>query len=159
MEDIRDIKGVVPLLDKHQLLWVALAVAALGALLGTLAYFYIRRRLKRKTVLLSPYDEAFQALEACKGLLESGDELADHTLSLQLSFILRRYLERTLNLPLMESTTQECQELLAQLENPQYQASYLDTLERCDLLKFARHQLSVVERKKLFSEAQELLRI
>lgn len=154
MEDIRDIEGVVALWDTNALLWISLGGTVALLLLGCGLYKWLKRP-PTPPPPLSPYDEALEALKSCQELMDKGQ---DRLLCLELSFIVRRYLERTLQLPLVESTTQECQTLLRPLQDKPYVQSCLGYLGRCDLVKFARQELTPQERQSLLSDAQKLLK-
>lgn len=146
MEDIRDIHGVV---STHP--W------KLGIALGLIvacALWLLLRRKPRLAPRLSPYQEAYQALLACQELLEAGD---DYALSIQASYILRRYLERSLQLPIVESTTAECQQLLFAQKDKAHAQACVSFLDRCDLIKFARAQIPPHERKSFIDRAVALL--
>ena len=142
--DVRDLAPIVPF-ERNLVPWILAAIAALLA--AVIAYDVYRRRRRRPAEppprpkpLLPPYEEAVQRL----------NRLGDYDLSRQadvkpyyveLSDILRTYIERRAGFPALESTTRE---LVRELERAQMGgfsstavARIRTVLERSDLVKFA----------------------
>ena len=131
--------------DFKSYLWVLLAILALILLY----YFYIFRKKKEKIEqenLIPPYDLAMQRLGQLdeKFLWQSGKVKQYY---IELTDIIRTYIERELNIPALESTTDELMETIRDfnkiktLDLPKETVSNLQQLLReADLVKFAKHK-------------------
>jgi hypothetical protein len=159
MEDIRDIKGLVPLPHSWWWLWALLVVAAVAAAL----WLYLRRRSKTETVSAgpppSPYAVAIQALRQLldENLMGRGEVDAFYT---RLSDIVRHYLEGRFGLRAPERTTEEFLYEIARDSAlaPEHQALLGLFLQEADLVKFARFRPGLADMKRAFDAAERFVR-
>lgn len=135
-------------------------------LLATLIYLFYRRikrknelkkQLEKPVVLIPPHIEAIQRLEKLRGegLLEKG---LNKLFYIELSDIIRNYIERRFNVPALEQTTEEILHFLrlSDLEkNNREQLSFI--LYLADLVKFAKHQPAQQENSIAFEKAYEFI--
>ncbi len=119
---------------------------------------YLRRRHEKKNqpVPLSAYEQARRDLIA---LIAAVGEYDDVTYSIEVSGILRHYIENHFSMPAPERTTEEFLPIAA--EHPQIQgeleAILRDFLIQCDLVKFARQPLTMDQRRQLGNTAERFL--
>ena len=152
--ELRDIHGPLPLSDPMPLL--AIGVAAVLALAAILVLYRLwkKRTKKVSTPMPTAWEQALQALDQARQLLEAGDHLAYLE---RVAEILRRYIELRFSLP---STRQTTREFLATLgdhgDSPLHGHRHvLQTfLELADLAKFARHP----EERSRLEEVEDSLR-
>jgi hypothetical protein len=159
--EIRDIKGPERGRRDNTLLWLALAVLALlSAAAGGVYWLRARRRaVEAQAARRRPAHEvAFEALERLRraGLLEEGRHAEYY---IELSAIVRTYLEGRFRLRAPEMTTEEF--LQAAQSSPELAAEHRGRLARflaeADLVKFARHQPSLEESERAHTAARELV--
>jgi hypothetical protein len=157
MEDIRDIKGLVPIPHGSGWLWALLVAAAAVAL-----WMYWRRRARPEVVVveppLTPYERAIQALQQLldRKLIEREEVDAFYT---QLSDIVRRYLEDRFHLRAPERTTEEF--LYEVSRDNVLMQEHKDLLSRflqeSDLVKFARFQPEQTDMRRAFEAARKFI--
>jgi LPXTG-motif cell wall-anchored protein len=137
--DVWDYLQIAWLWLKTHIVWVLL-----GVLLTLLAlwWFWKRKQKKEKKNIAPPllpaHIEALQALDAllAKQLWQSGE---DKQYYIELSYILRNYLERRFGLLTLEQTTDEiAQQLQNKAELKAHKKALLDFLVLADLVKFAK---------------------
>ena len=160
--DIRDVKGPRSIARNWLLLWPWLLLAAA---LGGLAYREIRRRDRRGrtsdpvavVALRSPHQAAHEALDRLErsNLLERGQVKAFH---IEVSQILRAYVEERFDLDALEMTTRE---VIDGLREKGLDAAVLDDGRRflvaCDLVKFAKRRPSDAESLELIPVARGIV--
>ncbi len=133
----------IPPTVRTVLSWIALALAALAALAGTLFGLTRLSRHVRES-RLSPVERAWTELQRLLGrrLPERG---LFKDFYIELTFVVRRYIERTHGIRAPEQTTQEF--LTAASRHPHFDASALAQLrtflESADLVKFAGQTATV----------------
>ncbi len=157
--DVRDIKGPVTVpRDYTALLWIALAVVAVVALIAGL-YFWLNRPQPRRVIAARPPHEL--ALEALARL--RADRLAEQgrqeEFYVRLSAIVRRYLEARFHLRAPEMTSEEFLQIAQrdpQLTPPQ-RARLGQFLNEADLVKFARHQPEAADAERAHDAAREFV--
>ncbi|UCF81476.1 MAG: hypothetical protein JSV08_03440 [Acidobacteriota bacterium] len=140
--------------------WAALAAAAV--LLGLLLWYLVRRSRRgydaaREEPREPPYEEAVHALERLEReqLLEHGQLKTYYD---RLSFILRRYLERQFEVPILERTTQETHQLLRfHVSLRDYASEVHDVLTRADMVKFAKGTASLQEGEKILHHVRDVI--
>lgn len=142
--------------------WV-LALAAVG-FIALLAAVFIRRYLARPRTILQyppgppPHEMALQAL---RNLLSRGwiEEGAAEPFYVELSNIVRRYLEQRFNLHAPEQTTEEFIREAAGSQDLQRQHRELTAgfLEQSDLVKFARHKPWADDMRAAYASAERLV--
>ncbi len=151
MEDIRDIKGVVPVPHPWWWLWVVLALVVAGVV----AWWLWKRRkpvLTGKTpVALSPLEVALAALERLRQ-----DNPPVEEFYTRLSDIVRHYIEDRFGLRAPERTTEE---FLAEATLPAEHMALLGAfLQEADLVKFARHRPGRQDMERAFAAAETFIR-
>jgi hypothetical protein len=136
-EDIRDIKGPVPLSGLPGYLIPALA--GLGLCLAAVLLFFFLRRRKRPKMVASPPDViALTELDRARGLMERPLVYAE-----RVSAILRQYIEARFQI---RSTRQTTREFFARLQDgttiaevdiKNHAGDLQECMEQCDMAKFA----------------------
>jgi len=155
MEDIRDIKGLVPLPHGSWWLWILVAVV----IAGTLAFWLWKRR--RPTIApnafgapLSAYEMAMRALQRLRDENPAVEEFYT-----RLSDIVRRYLENEFGLRAPERTTEEflyemSRDSALTLEHKQLLGAFL---QEADLVKFARFRPGEEDKGRAFDAAEKFV--
>ena len=150
VEDIRDIKGFVPV--PHGWLWLALLGSALLILL---LFWWFKRR---KPVVAIPVIPPFSPLEIALAALQ---KLKDANLPVemfytQLSDIVRQFIEGRYGLRAPERTTEE---FLAEARLQEQHMALLQTfLQEADLVKFARHRPGAEDMARALAAAEKFVR-
>lgn len=150
MEDIRDIKGLVPIPINPWWWAVLLGVLALAAIA-----FWLWKRRQPKVVTpvvapLTPYEIAMQALQRLRE-----ENPAVEAFYTRLSDIVRQYIEARFGLRAPERTTEE---FLAEAAlSPEYMALLGAFLSECDLVKFARYEPEAADRQRAFAAAEKFV--
>lgn len=141
--------------------WVPWAVGALVLVLLIFAAWWWSRRRREMSdepfaQLPPPYDEAQTGLRQARELLD--DPSADRYV-VAVSRVLRRYIERALDLPAPERTTEEFLPEAARHRVLQGDlATRLESfLYQCDLVKFARQDLARANREELLDAAHRFV--
>jgi len=162
-EDLQDIKLPldVPADASFWWLWVLLAGLAAG-----LAFWYWRRYKTRKELVpgppvpsLPPYEEAVAALLRLKELeLPRLGETKRHYV--ELSEIVRRYIERRFGVVASEMTSRQIlRELRSQTEADGHGGELAGLLRDCDLVKFAKFEPSLERSRVLLELARTWLQM
>lgn len=162
--DIRDIK---PPMEIPRKLWVLLRWFVLGggiAVLAAAAVVLYRRKKAGKSLLPQrqepprpPHEVAFERLEALKhsGLLERNEIKAFY---IEVSEIIRQYVEGRYYIVAMEMTTEEVLGHLADADVSEEEYKLCeDFLDRCDLVKFAKVIPSSEENDAIVQTAYEIV--
>lgn len=157
----RDIKGLAR--------WPAafprwIKVLLLIAVLASAAAMALARVLRKPRTILHhappppPHEVALAALRnlRSKGWIESGNVEAFYV---ELSGIVRRYIEDRFNLRAPERTTEEFirEAASSRLLTPDHQLLTRDFLEQCDLVKFAKHRPASPEMRAGYAAAEQLV--
>ena len=147
-EDAADVRDLTPIVPFRPALWPWIVAAlALAAGIAALLYYRRRKRLRADRPLfapavpeLSPYEEALERLQRLEEFDLEGAGAAK-PFYVELTDILRTYLERRTGIPALESTTRD---LVRTLERKQMQgfpstavALVKRVLDTADLAKFA----------------------
>jgi len=150
VEDIRDIKGAVPI-PLSPWWWGAFAVVL--ALAAAVFWWWKRHQLKSVTPSVTPptpYEIARQALQQLRE-----DNPPVDVFYTRLSDIVRHYIEGQFGLHAPERTTEE---FLAEAHLPSDYMTLLSAfLTECDLVKFARHQPDAADRQRAFAAAEKFV--
>jgi hypothetical protein len=162
--DIRDIK---PPVEIPRNWWITLRWFVLGAGvagLAVLAYWIYRRRKEGKGLLpvrevppRPPHEVALERIDRLRNsdLLEKG-EIKQYYI--EVSEIIRQYIEGRYFIIAMEMTTTEVLEGLAGAELPEEDFQYFsDFLNRCDLVKFAKVIPSEDQNHEILETACEIV--
>lgn len=148
---------------KKWVLWGLIILA--GLLIIFLIYRYIKRRQKGTSNIetistepeVNPFDLATEQLARLK------DEVNNNQLGIQagftrLSHILRNFIELQFRFPALEYTTYEIKHHLGTLlEDMSLRDSVIQILQLADLVKFAKHEPSMLELKENISLAEKWL--
>ena len=142
--------------------WALLGLIIAGIPLAIGTWIWWRRRSPEvpheEIPQPSPHEEALQALEA----LERSRLLADQqfdAFTLQLSNIVRRYIEKRFGVHAPEMTTEEFLQAAASAQalSSKQQTLLREFLNQCDMVKFARYQLSAAEGAALLDAARQFV--
>jgi len=152
MEDIRDIKGLVPL--PHNWWWLLILAAAMA-----LAYWLWKRRRSTASINLppppTPYELAIRALQQLREENPAVEEFYT-----RLSDIVRHYLEGRFYLRAPERTTEEF--LYEVSQNNALAQEHKDLLgaflQESDLVKFARHHPEQSDIQRALEAAEKFVR-
>jgi len=132
--------------------WIVFAISFLALTLIGLAIWWWMKRPKRAVPPKLPRD---RALEALARIAEQIEKINPYQFSIQLSDILRSYVNEQYGLPVTRQTSVEFLERVAR--NPQFSTDERvlleDFLTRCDLIKFARYHATSVDSSLLLDEA------
>lgn len=158
---LRDLKALArwPRPALHAAFLMLAAVAGVAAM-AALAVLLLRRRRERPAPLAEtpPHERALQALARLRasGWMESGDVQAFYV---ELSAIVRRYLEERFGLRAPEQTTEEFirSASTSRLLTIEHQLSVTQFLEQSDLVKFARHQPTADDMQAALQAAERLV--
>ncbi|ACY13160.1 hypothetical protein [Haliangium ochraceum] len=137
---------------------LALAVCGLGGYLAVRTW----RRAARRQVRISAYDKAMAKLRVLeqRGLPQQGDDDAEiDAWYVELSSIVRRYLEDRYGLRAPELTTEEFlrEAQRSGLLSSTHRARLSDFLSRCDRVKFARYKPGEEETREVLASARSFL--
>jgi hypothetical protein len=148
--DIRNIKGMVPVPHEWWWLWVLLAVVAAGAVA---LWLWKRRKITTTTETVAPPSPLEVALAALRRLRE--ENLPVEVFYTRLSNIVRQYIEGRFGLRAPERTTEE---FLAEAALPEQHMKLLRPfLEECDLVKFAKFQPGEADRQRALAAAEKFV--
>lgn len=149
-EDIRDIRGPKYLLPD----WVLPALIAGTVLLGFGLYGLWRRRRRRRTPALLPYELALQRLDEIRTLMRPANA---REFCIAISDIVRGYIEQRFQVTATRRTTEEFLRDLLQNANAalaQHQALLAEFLQQCDFVKFAALSLTLNDMEALRQSAR-----
>lgn len=158
--DIRDIKPPkVPPRD-YARLFVLIALAIVAVAVAIFILYYFKRRKEGKALIPKrqkpprpAHEVALEALENLVNseLLQTGQVKQYY---IELSEIIRTYVEERFYIPALEMTTDQ---LLSEVERqnmePDHQALLREFLAACDLVKFAKYVPSKAENEKTTKQA------
>ena len=160
-EEIPDIRGLKDVIDipigNEWVLWLFVAAAAL-VVAGVTAWF-VRRRLARRSEELAPpppppHVVAWERLQRALGLIHEAERFC-----VEVSHIIRVYLEERFNLHAPDRTTEE---FLFELQTSKRLANehkqlLADFLGECDMVKFAKAEPPEQELRGLHEAASRLV--
>jgi hypothetical protein len=138
-EDIRDIKGPVPLPDNTRFLIPAAAVSA-AVIIAGLIFLYLKKRRKPQAPPLPPDVVALSELDRAKNLMTPEQCLV---YAQRISTILRHYIESRFQIRSTRQTTREFFDRLkngtsiAEVDIKNHAGDLQKCLEQCDIAKFA----------------------
>jgi hypothetical protein len=153
-EDIRDIQGIISLAGLEWWIYVGALVALAGLILGI---YLLKRRKPTLAELESPETIAFRELEEARDLMLEGSA---REFSLDVSEVLRRYIEERFHVPVVQRTTEE---FLQQMRKSRLMGvmSHLDELDvflkLCDQAKFGREPLTITEMETMWASARNFV--
>jgi hypothetical protein len=152
-EDIRDIRGPLPVSSANPLLIGALVCVFISIVLFT-AWLWHRRSFARVRL---PYEVALDRLEKARVLMKQ-DTMREF--SIEVSEVVRSYIEQRFKIRAARQTTEE---FLHQLMRPsdallnKHQELLGAFLTHCDLAKFARWVLSGQEMEGMYQSARTFI--
>jgi len=158
VEDIRDIKDVI-ILPEFNPQWYILGGGILLLILLAALFFFLKKRQK-KVQSLRAHEKALQALESARSLMTPDNSRA---FAVSLADILRQYIEDRFQLSMQNLTTREfLQELMDHpeampLELQTHDKMLGDWLTHCDLVKFARYNLTKNEIEQMFNSVSDFI--
>jgi hypothetical protein len=158
MEGFADIEGPV----RIGMLWLWIALGILGVIvLAATAWLFARTRKSVATAprfesLRSPLDIAHDRLDNLK---KTGESLEADPFTVEVSDIVRDYLESSLEIPAKEQTSEE---FLLTLQSGQALPKVLEEhmpafLNQCDWVKFAKQDLKLEQRHSLLQTAETVV--
>ena len=152
VEDIRDIKGLVPV--PFNWWWLALLALVL-LLVCVVVWWWKRRQPKTAPKPVAPPPTPLEiALAALQRLREADLPVAEFYT--QLADIVRQFIEGRFGLHAPERTTEE---FLAEANLTERHLALLRTfLVEADLVKFARHRPGQADRQRAFAAAENFVR-
>ena len=153
-EDIRDIRGPIPIPSPWRWFWVIAGVTVVLALLVT-AWGLYRRFASAKAK--QPYQIALDRLEQARSLMNPQQA---REYSFAVSEITRDYIERRFGEHAARRTTDEFLRDLAYESNSPlaaHQPLLEDFLRYCDLAKFARWELEVMQMESMHESARTFI--
>ena len=155
MEDIHDIKGLVPL--PHNWWWLLLLLVPIVVM--ALAYWLWKRRQPTNTINALPPPTPYElAIRALQQLREENPPVEEFYT--RLSDIVRHYLEGRFYLRAPEQTTEEF--LYEVSQNNTLAQEHKDLLgaflQESDLVKFARHHPEEADRQRALEAAEKFVR-
>ncbi len=160
MEGFTDIEGPVRL-DWLELLGLAGLILLAILLIVYLISIFLRKKSETRTEGIefrrSPLEIALERLH----LLESeGSVMAADPFVVEVSDVVRDYLESSLQIPAKEQTSEEfLHELASRNRLPEIlKANMPSFLQQCDLVKFARQALETTQRSELLDTASSVVR-
>lgn len=170
-EDAQDIRDLAPLVAFPRALWPWVLLFLLAALVVAALVWYARKKQRAPAPVpesvepipepVSPYDEAMERLRELEGT-DLYDPGAIKPFYVELTDILRTYLERRLQVPALEMTTRELLFALHRLgeelrPDPRTVASMQSVLDLSDLVKFAELQPDAGQGKQAHTETQNII--
>ncbi|MCF6180586.1 hypothetical protein [Lutibacter sp.] len=150
---IKAVKSEPKILDDYLHLWWL--IFPLLAIIGLILYFILRKKEKKEAVkvYIPPIQEAMQRLKE----LDEKQLLKQHKVKLyysELTEIVRSYIEKDINIPALESTTNELLETIKDFNESSKLGISKETikelkevLQNADLAKFAKYKPIVEEIK------------
>lgn len=156
--DFADIRDPASIMDWR--IWAGVAVLLLVCLVGFMVYRRYRRRQIEKAAMgpppLPPGEWARRELDRLAGAEKS---LSDERFTVEVSQVLRTYIEMAFQLPAPEQTTEEFLNAIA--DHPVFSggtgARMEAFLQQCDLIKFARQAISSHQRSELLANARDFV--
>ncbi len=161
--DIKDVKQPIKI-PYNWLLIIFIAIFVLTLVLIAI-YFWRKRKLAENKkneeikIILPPDVEALQALEELqkKELWQKGKLKEFHS---QITYIIRKYLERQYDFPALEITSSEILEfILANNETQVILDQLKDFLTNADLVKFAKFTPDKRVNEEMFNQAFEIINL
>ena len=160
---LAELKDILPLElapSRAYLLWAALGLFGLLLVAGA-AVLYLRRKTNVSAmpeVILSPWERAQQRLKALaeKGYVETGDHEAYYV---ELSAIVRQYLEERFGIRAPELTTQEFIHEASSnaLLKEEHRAFLIEFLKHSDYVKFARYAPTPEQMQRVFGLVERFI--
>ena len=154
MEGFADIEGPVRIGLWSLIGWIGLAILAVIGLVFLVAYF-IRKGPKATGPVVPERSPLEIALDRLNHLQVEGSNMDADPFVVEVSDIVRNYLESSLKIPAREQTSEEfLHELQVNGTLPKVLEQHMPHfLEQCDRVKFARQMLAIAQREGLLQTA------
>jgi hypothetical protein len=154
--DLRDIKG--PITGSHDFFLIVAIVFLLIFLTGALFYALLRKKKNLRLPSPLPHEVAYEALQTL-GRREFIKQGKVQEYYVELSNIIRRYLEHRFSCHISEMTTEECFLTIQDKKEFSSERRMLlkDFLSHCDLVKFAGYIPSSEEMERSLKEGQKII--
>ncbi len=160
-QDIRDIKPPMDIPGHWMWLWVLLAVIFVLAFFTWFVFWFLKQPRQEKEMevpFIAPWERAYKRLEnlRLKNLIE---RTYLKPFYIELSDIVRRYLEERFLIKAPEMTTEEFLDSLktSPVLNDVQRQTLKEFLYTCDMVKFAKHESSAFEAQKSFDLVKQLV--
>ena len=156
--ETNDIRGIRPAEEiGGELLWLWIGLVLVALAVSAFLFWNHRRRkrlAKRLAPLIPPHVRAKERLQRALSLISE-----PRLFCIEVSDALRIYLEDRFSFKAPERTTEEFLDELKATEHllPDQKLSLGDFLQRCDLVKFARHEPPEVELRQIYEAALRLI--
>jgi hypothetical protein len=153
-EDIHDIQGIISLAGLEWWIYVGGLVALAGM---ALQIYLLKRKKPAPAAVESAEATAFRELDEARALLQEG---MAREFSLDVSEVLRRYIEERFHVPVVQRTTEEfLQEMRrSRLAGVVSHLEELDIfLKLCDQAKFGREPLTLSEMETMWLSARNFV--
>ena len=152
--DIRDIKPPIDIPSHWLWLWIALAAVAVLALIIGLVVMFLRKPRAEQKIEAAPvaaWERAYARLENLKSS-KIIERIYLKPFYIELSDIIRHYLEERFAIKAPEMTTEEFLDSLrtSPILNDIQQKTLKEFLYTCDMVKFAKLQPTIVEAQESF---------
>ncbi|MCR4337608.1 MAG: DUF4381 family protein [Candidatus Omnitrophica bacterium] len=160
ISDIHDIRPPVDLPSIPWLLYLSIFIVLSIIIAGCIQYIRYRRALalKKAEIRLSAWEVAYQELNQ----LQEGDLMQQTNVKeyyIQLSEVIRRYMENRFGIRASEMTTEEFLDFLktAQALSETQKESLKRFMNHCDMVKFAKYPATLEEMQESFQLARQLI--
>lgn len=163
-EDIKDIKAPLTVPPDYSFYYYLAGLALLLAIIIVAIFIYMKKFRRVETPFFKPppprpeHEIAYEALDRLEksDLLPNGEIKAYYV---EISEIIRAYLARRYEIHVLEMTTTE---VMWQLEESQHlKQQHLemikDFLDRCDMVKFAKHKPADEHHQKIMQDARKII--
>ncbi len=159
VQDIRDIKGLIPLGALITKWWfIAILLVILTILCIALLWYFTNRKRPIKENIIPPYETAFTEIEKLRqsDYLEKGNDKKYH---FKLSIILREYFEAIYNINVTDMTHDEIKKNIGDSSHfsKVIKEKFVNILEKGELVKFADTVLTKEESQKLLQESYDFV--
>ena len=159
MDQFADIEGPLPI-GLWPVILQAAGILTLILFACLLLYWWLKRPRKAKAVSREPVRSPLEiALDRLTSLGSAKEEIAPEPFTVEVSDIVRDYLEEALEIPAREQTSEEfLQTLDTGEELPEVLTLRMpEFLESCDMVKFARQGLDSGQQNALLETARKVV--
>ena len=158
MEGFADIEGPLNI----GLIWLLYLIAGLSVIALGVLFWIVRMRRRPGGIMASPEPVKSPleiALDRLNYLRDSGEKLEADPYTVEVSDIVRDYLESSLRIPAREQTSEEfLQSLQQNAQLPEVLKDHMpDFLSQCDWVKFAKQNLEQPQRETLLKTAETVV--
>lgn len=160
-EDIKDIKGPVEIKFNYRkavIFGIIVLVLAAAAAIAVKFYLKHKKRIESIAAIIPPHVVALGELERIKRMSLDTEEMIKKYY-IEISSIVRHYVENRFNLRAPERTTEEFLTELTGRDtlNKEHKGLLRDFLKQCDLVKFAKYGPSKDEIEGVYNSARKFI--